>query len=91
MPVHDGLCPSACVGGRFWLGTRVLLLFSFVGIIPVLVHYVAAGPLGTGLAYDAGEVWLPIARQLSNGRVLYVTTIPDNKTPLFHGLTYLVY
>ena len=69
----------------------VLLLFSVVGGIPVLVHYVAAGPLGMGLAYDAGQVWFPIARQLSEGKILYVTTRPDNKTPLFHALNYAVY
>ena len=71
--------------------TRVFLLFSLVGGIPVLVHYLAAGPLGMGLSYDSGEVWLPIARRLFEGETLYVTTQPDNKTPLFHGLNYLVY
>lgn len=69
----------------------VLLLFGIVGGIPVVVHYLAAGPLGMGLSYDAGGVWLPIARQIADGKVLYVTTRPDNKTPLFHGLNYLVY
>lgn len=69
----------------------VLLLFSVTAGIPVLVNYVAAGPLGMGLTYDAGEVWLPIARQLSEGKVLYVTTRTDNKTPLFHALNYVVY
>lgn len=69
----------------------VLLLFSAAAGVPVFVHYVAASLLGMGLAYDAGQVWLPIARQLSEGEVLYVTTRPDNKTPLFHALNYAVY
>lgn len=84
MSVHSLQGPSASE-------TRAVVLFSIVGVIPVLVHYVAVGPLDMGLAYDAGQVWLPIARQLSEGKILYVTTRPDNKTPLFHGLNYLVY
>lgn len=74
---------------------RVALAFLALAGVPLLYRYVlisAGQEAGVSeLWFDARTYWYPIARELDNGAILYVSTTPDNKTPLWFGLNYLVY
>ena len=71
--------------------TLAIGLYLLAAAIPTATRYVSIVVGHTDLYIDAREHWRPIAHQLATGDVLYVTTQFDNKTPLFHGLNYLVY
>lgn len=76
---------------RFDRPVWVFVLYGGIAVVPMLIRYLGITIGEAELYFDAGERWLPIARQLSEGHVLYRTTLFDNKTPLFHALNYAVY
>jgi len=69
----------------------VAVFYLLTTFIPAGIRYVGIVLGESNLYHDARVRWLPIANQLSNGKVLYVTTMFDNKTPLFHALNYMMY
>ncbi len=71
----------------------VAVAMGLFAAVPVAVQYLTYrfGAESGTLWYDAEQHWLPIARRLANGKVLYLSAGWDNKTPLWHGLNYLSY
>lgn len=75
------------------LDSRIVLacFFVVIGQVAMAVQYLLVRLSARTVHYDVKVKWLPIAEQLANGRVLYLTTTFDNKTPLWHALNFLVY
>lgn len=71
--------------------TKFLLLYAILGLSPLLYRYALIELGAREMFFDATRYWLPIAKELNDGAVLYVTSTHDNKTPLWHGLNYLMY
>lgn len=66
-------------------------VFLALSALQILTRYLFIRLDTERLFFDAAERWRPIAAQLADGKILYVTTLNDNKTPLWHGLNYLVH
>lgn len=68
----------------------ILALYLIVSGVQMAAYYVGKVVVQGDLYFDAEAFWLPIARRLANGEILYVT-VHDNKPPLFYYLNQLVY
>lgn len=68
---------------------RVLSLYVVVSLFLHVGFYIGNVLMGD-MYHDARDVWLPIARGLANGEMLYIT-VSDNKPPLFFYINSMVY
>ncbi len=83
-----GLSADVALG---WEARRVVPLLLAVAVGQVWVRYLRLRFGFTEFFFDAEKYWLPIAKLLSEGAVLYTDGVTDNKTPLWHALNYAVY